>query len=268
MRKIIFYLLYSILFGSLYYGYFEFVVPLFGYNKFTWDPNITKIVESVLLLYFMLLFTPHGNKKPSDILLNFQLIFPIIGMLVMFGASDKPRLYTYMTVCLYLLILFIANHVQIKRVTTYRISLKAMQQLFIACAIIFIVSMFLFGAKSFLNFSFLKVYEFRTAAAENLPSIYGYLSPMMSKVVLPFILVVAVKNRQWLIAIISVLGSILMFALTSHKGPLFYPLYVLLIYYCSGKRNANYMILCGCISAILIPIIYSGYKESPSELIL
>ena len=113
-----------------------------------------------------------------------------------------------------------------------------------------------------LNLNLLKVYEYRSLAAQDLPQIYGYFSPMVFRVFFPFILLFAVYHRKWLIAGLAITGSVMIFALTNHKGPLFYPFLVLGIYYVMRSRRGIQLLLASYILVIFVSLAASFIGDS------
>ena len=61
---IIFY--YLVIFGLLFFGYYEFIVPAYGSLGFEWQPDGSKIVESILLTILLATVLPAHFDKPSD----------------------------------------------------------------------------------------------------------------------------------------------------------------------------------------------------------
>lgn len=255
MKRIQLYFLYSIAYSILLYGYYAFVIPYFGYYGFEWSPNPIKITESIGLLYIILIFMPTEFKKPSDFLLHLQLLLPILGMLIIYGFANKPRLYTYIVTTCFLLIVFVSSTLRVASFRIIRFSSDAMQKMLLVLAILIIGSIFAFGGMRFINFNLLKVYKFRHIAAANLPWIYGYLSPMVSKVLLPSSLILSVINKNWISALASIVGSVLIFALTSNKGPLFYPFFALAIFFVLKRKDTLRMFVIGYVSAIALPML-------------
>jgi hypothetical protein len=117
------------------------------------------------------------------------------------------------------------------------------------------MSIVMFGGLRYFNLDFSKVYDFRSGSATNLPAIYGYISPLVSKVLLPFSLLLAALNRDRVLALGAIVGSIMMFGLTAHKGPLFYPFVVLALYYVLNQKYAVRKLLVGYLMVVCISLV-------------
>jgi hypothetical protein len=250
--------------SSLYYlasyllilgGYFYYIVPLYGYNGFEWAPDKVKILESIFLVIVLPLALPTFFKKPSDIFLHLQLLFPIVPMIVMYGAAGYPRFFLYSTIFSYVLMILIASHIRFKAVRVSRVSPLFFARILLGLSWGGILSIVLFGGLSYFNLDITKVYDFRTDAAANLPGIYGYISPLISKVLLPFTLLLAVFNKDKFLALAAIIGSIVMYGLTAHKGPLFYPFAVLVIHYILARRGVIEKLILGYLLIICISLV-------------
>jgi hypothetical protein len=261
VKKFTISILYFFSYLFILFGLYEFVVPLYGYRGFSWHINEYKVAEGLFFSLFIPLFLPAKFKQPSDVLVHVLLLFPIIPMLVLYGAEDYPRLYMYCTVMAYFLIVFIVSLVDLKPVRIVRISPIAIQGILLVLSYVTIAIIIMFGGLKYLNFNILKVYEYRSGAASILPSAFGYISPWVSKVLLPFSLMLAIVNKNLFLAFLSLLGSILMFALTNHKGPLLYPFFVMGLYYVLSYKNVIKAMLIGYIFIVLLSIISFLYMD-------
>jgi len=223
-------LLYLVAFGLLWLGYAFFVAPVFGYAGFKWSPNVFKIIESLLIICILLWFLPSNFKKPSDFFVHMHFLLPILPMLVLYGASDYAREYMYFVVLAFAIVCVI-RRLRLPIIKGDIVPTSVMMWGSLLFVLSYILGIIMQGGLAYFNLDLQKVYEFRVNAAENLPGIAGYLTPLVSNILLPFILVLGVSQRKWIIACLAILGSVMMFALASHKSALFYPLIVAAIYF-------------------------------------
>ena len=268
--------LYLVALALLWFGYATFIVPIYGYMGFGWAPNGVKVFESLVALVLFALYLPSAVKRPSDFFIHVHFLLPVVPMLVLYGASDLPRAYMYF-VTLAFAVVCLVRKFKLPKIKGDMIPIRIMMWGLLVIAAIYILSIILYGGLRYLNFNLLKVYEFRSLTAQDLPGIYGYFSPMISKVLLPFILLLAVYGRKWLIAGLALAGSVMMFAMTNHKGPLFYPFLVLGIYYViyimHSRRRMVQMLLACYILVILVSLVpflinYSEETEQPLSRII
>jgi hypothetical protein len=236
------------------FGYYKYIVPIYGYSGYILDYNTSKILEAGCLTTLISLILPKGFEKPSDILLHLQFMFPITPMLVLYGAVDYPRLFLYCTIFAFLAIAA-TSRIEIPAVRVCNLSLTGLQIILLTTAWLIISSIIYFGGLKYINFNLTAIYDYRSDAASNLPGIYGYLSPLTSKVLLPFSLLLAVINKNWVFVIAAFFGSIMMFGLTAHKGPIFYPITVLALYFILKKDRIIILLITGYVSIIIISIL-------------
>ena len=261
-RKIL--MLYLIAFALLWFGYTTFIVPIYGYKGFEWAPNGVKVFESLLAIVFFALVLPLRVKRPSDFFIHVHFLLPVVPMLVLYSAADLPRVYIYFVLLAFAVVCWVRKF-KLPKIKGDMIPISRMMWGLLIIVAIYIISIILQGGLRYFNLNLLKVYEFRNIAAQNLPGIYGYFSPMVSKVLLPFILLLAVYRRKWLIAGLSLAGSVIMFALTNHKGPLFYPFFILGIYFVMrSRRRPIQLLLVGYILVILVSLapFFINYESS------
>jgi len=268
--KILF--LYLVAYALLWFGYATFIVPIYGHSGFEWAPNMVKVFESLVALVLFALSLPSTLKRPSDFFIHFHFLLPVVPMLVLYSASDLPRAYMYFVILAFAVVCSVRKF-KLPKIKGDMIPIHIMMWGLLIVVAIYIISIILQGGLRYFNPNLLKVYEFRTLAAQNLPGISGYLSPMVSKVLLPFILLLAVYRRKWLIAGLAMAGSIMMFALTNHKGPLFYPFLVLGIYYIMyiirSRRRIVQMLLACYILVIFVslaPFLINNSEETEQSL--
>lgn len=264
--------LYLIVYALLWFGYATFIVPIYGYMGFEWAPNMVKVFESIVALILFALSLPSAVKRPSDFFIHVHFLLPVVPMLVLYSAADLPRSYMFFVLLAFAVVCCVRKF-KLPKIKGDIIPIQVMMWGLLIIAAIYILSIILHGGLRYLNFNLLKVYEFRSLAAQDLPGIYGYFSPMISKVLLPFILLLAVYGRKWLIAGLALAGSVMMFALTNHKGPLFYPFLVLGIYYVmyimrSRRRMVQMLLACYLLVILvsLVPFLINNSEETEQPL--
>jgi len=245
-------LLYQAIYILLFYGYFTFIIPKYSYMGYEWHPDNLKIIEGLFFTFLISIFLSEQFKRPSDLLTHLLFIFPIIPMLVMYGAASGSRDYNYVMILSFAVILLITAipfHLQTLKIT----ELKAgnIVWLLTSITILYIVVIILMGGYRYFNINIWKVYEYREAAAANLPAYFGYLSAITGKIMLPMLFLFSLVNRKKFLMAVSLIGSFLIFALTSHKGPLIYPIVSLVVYYIYKNRFGSYLLLLSFCTVLL-----------------
>lgn len=263
--KLILLLLYFLAYFLLSFSFKNYIVPVWGYQGFLWNPNANKIAESIVILVYLVAISPSKPTKPSDLLVHLFLLMPVLPMLVIYGLENLDRNY------MYLVVLGVTTMQLVRAIpfrgSTWRATLSE-KELMIFC--LFITAMVIIGIIGisgfrYFNLNMLKVYDFRRDAAADLPAIFAYLSPIVSSVILPFALLLAVNNKQYAFAFLAAMGSFAMFGFTSHKGPLFYPFLNIALYYIYKKQKVIRVLLISFLLFTVFAISSYYYFKVPDE---
>ncbi|GCL36922.1 hypothetical protein SR1949_20280 [Sphaerospermopsis reniformis] len=245
-------ILYIIYFACLLWVYSSYFVITYGYQGFRDSLNLSNLPLSVSILS-LLTFFAGTQKKPSVVFLHFSLLFIVTPSLTLFCGADVQSDFIFVTVSAHCL-LSASTYIPIPKLKLPNISSQKMQTYLLLLSVLLIASMLLFGGSRYLNFDLTKVYDFRREAAANLPAIYAYLSPNLGQIIIPTGISIAILNKRWQAVFTLMVCAIFIFGLTSHKGPLFYPLLVILIYLFSQRqRFFTYLVL-----LLILIVLLSG----------
>lgn len=236
--------------------YYDYISLEFGHMGFHWAFSKDRIIESSIILLILSAYLPSKITKPSDILIHIHLVFPITGMLTYYAAGNGESWFLYITIICFLVMLITMKYSQINFPSLRVIRSIHIERLSFLIGILYILSIIFFTGFSYFNLDLLRVYEFRSDAANALPIAYGYISPMVSKVILPFSFLLALVNRNRSIALLTALLCVLTFAFTAHKGPLFYPLLVAGLYYLLGFKHGVLLFI--AMNCLILAIPYSN----------
>ena len=248
----------------LLYGYYVYLAPVWGYYGFLWRPDWGKVVEALIWVVIISWSLPISFCRPSEFYLHFQVLVPILPMLVIYGAMGQSRAYIYAVIFSFYVMLLVVKLsrwlvklIQFKPICVPKIKQKELQLLLLFIGYSIVISILLQGGVRYFNLSLAKVYVYRSAASSNLPRFYGYINPWASKVIFPFAFLLAFLMKAKMRAFLSIMGSVLMFGLTAHKGALFYPFAVLLFYWIAGagRRKSLALLLAGYYSVVIFSLI-------------
>ena len=259
-KEISVYILYIILFFLTAFVYLNYLTKLYG--EYPDILNIEKIPAALLMLTLAIIFI---RKKDftSKFFLHLGLSTLIMPTLVMYVISDLPTNFALLTTSAFIITAFGTNIIHVPILKTININSYKITNFLILLSIIFIVSVFSFGGARFINFDLTLVYDFREDAQHNLPGIYGYLSPIIGKVIIPFAIIFSLTLRRWPSFLIAIGCAILLFSLTSHKAPLFYPLVIVTIYFVLKSSSAiNYFLIILILLTVFSTIDFLSYQDS------
>jgi hypothetical protein len=242
---------YALYFITLLCVYIYGIVPVYAYMGFLDEFSAGNMLFSILILVFVApLLRPDGF--PSSFFLNVAASLVLIPTLVIYTGAGLPHRYALITTVAISLIAIITKTFRPRPLKLPLIHSSKLLLLLALLSTVTILGVFLFGGARFLNFNLSAVYDIRREAADNLPRFFGYLNSLVTKVAIPFGLVFALHNRRWLAAAAFASMSILLFGLTAHKSPLFYPLTVAFVYLIAQSRYLTQYFLAALIAIVLI----------------
>ncbi|MFG1490968.1 hypothetical protein ABMA58_17095, partial [Oceanospirillum sp. HFRX-1_2] len=73
--------------------------------------------------------------------------------------------------------------------------------------------------------------------------VYGYINPVVSKIVIPILTVISVIGKKRFLTLFSIASSLFFFGLTGNKAPILYPFIIIFVYYVSGFKVRDIYIL-------------------------
>lgn len=229
--------LHLLAFLLLAHGYEHSVSVIYASEGFHFTPNDDKWLAALGLAAVLSVVTPLRSDRASTLFYHLVLCLVLIPMLVLFHAEDQPGEYVAQVAAGYVVCIWLRPLMAVKPPAWLRMSPHGLRRAFLLSALLYIAVILAMGGGRYLNFDLNRVYDLRADAAGILPSAFDYLSPLVSKVVVPTALVLSILYRQTLSAVVFACCSVLIFGLTAHKSPLFYPLLVLGVYAASSRKQ-------------------------------
>jgi hypothetical protein len=259
--------LHLLFFVLLLWVFTTFIVDIYAYQGLlVYSLNIPKVMFSILFIIaaFALL---RGNEMPSFFYLNLIIALIVTPSLVLFSGSNLPFSFAFTTWTAFAIVAFVAQISRLHTIRTKHINSKILSCCLVILSLLFIASIFALGGGKFINFDFSRVYELRRDVTENLPHIYGYLMPIVSKVIVPVGIVLSLIYRQRMLLLILILCEVMIFALSTHKTPLFIPFVIIGAYWLSKypqKVNITmlFLIVGVAISGLVYYLLPSGINET------
>ncbi|MGJ7607615.1 oligosaccharide repeat unit polymerase [Variovorax sp. LT1R20] len=245
--------LYIIYFLTLQWVYQEWVVSVYGYQGFSDNFSAGNFfVSSVILAVF--LPAMKNNESPSSIFIHLIFGLILVPSLVLYSGQSLDDDFMVVTCVAFAFIWGTVSLLRLKRISFPKVKSSTLLVLSFVFSLCTILGIFAFGGARFVNFDFSEVYEIRREAANAIPGIFGYLNSIVTKIVIPFGMILCLFARRWMLMILLFSTSIAFFALTAHKSPLFYPLLVLFFFFATGSKNLKvYFVL-----ALLAGVLLSG----------
>ncbi|MEC8325645.1 MAG: hypothetical protein VX100_05985 [Pseudomonadota bacterium] len=244
----------NILLALVYYAALNFVLyvyigELFEYYHFKSEFNLAKTLISIAtIVSFYTFFNSSNLVLAFSHLLYALMLVPTLSIFSVGGAGYN---FYFVSVLSIFIVVFFATYYKPKTIKAYEIDTNLILRCLFTMCLVYICAIIALGGLKHLNFNLSKVYEVREEASSILPSYFGYISPIIGKVAIPLMIVIAAVKKKWSYLVSGIGFSILIFGFTAHRSPLIYPFIILCIYYLPW-RNLPTLILLGCISICLL----------------
>ena len=239
------------------YTFVAAVSPLYAYAGFSTDINSFKLTLSYFVLVTLALLLPRRTRNSSDFALLILFVFIVIPILSLWGLQNESSSFALIVassfVMLQLLMKLHFTHASVR-------DLRGGSRAYLVVALTFLGLLFLVlilrGGLQYLNLSFIKVYEIRSIITDEvLGGGLAYLWIWGGKSFLVVLMVVSLWRRKYFSFSICVALEVFLYALTTHKELLFYPLIIIAVYMVSIMRvNLIRVTLLG-LSGILISAV-------------
>lgn len=240
---------YLIYFLALLLIYSFGISQTYAYMGFADAFSTSNFAISIACLFSSMLFL-RPNGRPSGFFMTLAAATILVPSLVIYTGAGLPHRFALLTVTSVWLISLSARVIRLKPLKVPTFSKLSLLIVLSMLAVGTIGIIFAFGGARHFNLQFSAVYDLRQKAAANLPGIFGYLNSLTSKIFIPFAMVFAAQKRNWLAVSLLALLSVMMFALTAHKSPLFYPLIIAFVYFISGRQHPDQLLLAGIIAVL------------------
>ena len=249
--EVLWLLQYGLYFFLLLGIYIFGVAPVYAYMGFIQAFKVENLSISLLILLVVFPFI-RPAALPTSFFLNMAVALILVPTLVLYTGAGLPHRYALTTAFALILIAVTAKILHLVPLQVARVRRERLLALLFVLSGVVVLAIFLFGGARYLNFNLAAVYDLRREAALNLPGVFAYLTPLVTKVAIPFALVFALRERRWFFAAVLVFLSFLLFGLTAHKSLLFYPVVVLFVYYTAGSRYLVQNFLAALVAILLV----------------
>ncbi len=213
MYLILYYFIYRVIIDFIY---IKWVSPTFNYMELFTDIVSMKVVASYILMFFISLIIPKGNKKVSQIILQLHYIIMIIPLLSIYAMANLSTSFTLMVVACFsiqIILVKIMPQFRLKKIKNGKLILYIILGLMTGMTYIYLLNTQPINLEA-LNFT--NIYDIR--AEQYIPHlIMKYLIVWQYRIINPTILVFFYirKNYKGLILIISL--QVLLYLMYPHK---------------------------------------------------
>ena len=214
------------------------VEPVYRYAGFTITFSIAKMLEAGICVIAVGLFLPCRVRQPSDFFNHLLFIFPVSAMSVLYFAQDAPRLFYYLSVACFFIVLITTRLASFDRLRLPPASPNIGLFVLGSLLAIGLVNLIVSGAWRYFNLEIFHVYETRSATNEIVGGgAFGYLSPWAFEIAGPWLFMISMAKRKYVVAIVLFLTQLFIYGSTGYKSFLGIVLFMLIMYYYVLSRN-------------------------------
>jgi hypothetical protein len=236
-------------------AYKDFVVPVYGSSGFVMFENSEKYLESWLLYLGLLVLLPSRARRPSDFLICLAFFAYLAPLLVFYGFADASRFALYCVLTQYGLMSLLRLGRPV-RLPSIKHGSATASWVVVGGIVVATGWMIGSGALATFNLSLDAVYAFREDASTTLNvGILSYVIVWVTTVCGPIALMLALRDRRRMLALVIVLLHVFWFGVTSHKAVLFYPALVVFLHFLFKRSRALSLIPLGMSFAVFVSLI-------------
>lgn len=203
---------------TVHWAYMGFI------GEFSWGG-----LAFVMMGTFVLSAATRGEDTRGYILISMVYIYFIPSLIFIgFGLNplDHAAGFALMAVLVYVL-----SAVRMEAVKVQGVSPNAMLYTVFALIVFGVVIQAWFGGLTYFNLDLDLVYQYREAAASQLPALFGYFYSNISTVLVPVALLFALRFNAMPVAFAVLVCAVVLFGMTQHKVVLFGPFAILFLYF-------------------------------------
>ncbi|RFC66758.1 MULTISPECIES: hypothetical protein [Mesorhizobium] len=243
-------ILYYLMFAILAELYIIYIAPVWGYMGFDLDVDRSKIITSICVLTAFVIITP-AKVGVRSFFLNLAITLQLIPSLILYSLGGKPQ-HNAEIIWTALLIVYAVSAIPVSAPSVSNLNPKRVMLALAFATGALLFSYLAFSGLSNFNLDLRLVYDFRDNAAASLPGIFGYLTPIFSKIVVPFGVVVSLYYKKPIFAVVFLAFAVIMFGFTGHKGIVLYIIMSIGIFFALKFYNGYLMALIGVMFLLVL----------------
>lgn len=101
----------------------------------------------------------------------------------------------------------------------------------------YFIALVALGQMDFATLDFQRIYDARREAARNLPPVFGYLLPWVSKALIASGMALSLYRRDWVMFLLFAAGAVGIFVFGAYKEPLLHPFIIVVAFVFAGRRG-------------------------------
>lgn len=209
--------------------YSQSISTIFSYEGFTASLNIFSLIISLLLLIPTSLMI-RETSRPSSTFFLFMIYLIIVPTLTLYSFTAVSARLVGVTYLSLVIVLCFWALVPVKVINVSLASVSNITFFLVSVLIVFITLLVIFAGLGSFNIDLSRVYLQRKSLNDALPLFMFYLLPLITKVVLPTLVVLAMYKKQKILIVFCIVCSLFIFSFTGHKAVPIYIFTAILLY--------------------------------------
>ena len=208
------------------WSYAVCIAPLFASNGFVYDPSVVRMAESYALLVLAASSMPARADTPGRVFTLALFFVMLLPMLSLYSCSGGPASFLYVSTICFVVLGYICQTPALRLPTIRGGRAAAVFSTVVAYALS-ISLLYAGGALQHVSFDLASVYKTRELfQAQFDGTLINYLINWTFKAIAPFLMVLCLMQRRWLLFVGLVAGQVMFFGVSGHKVVLVAPILV------------------------------------------
>lgn len=216
------------------------IVPVWHYMNYAGEFSVPGIAAALCASAYLGASVPRGLTARTMIVTSLNYLFFVPS--AVYISLSNPSVYHVISFVFIFIGVYYVSGIRSLWFTIAPVRQNTIFALIFALIVSAVATQAAFGGLRHFSLDIEKVYEFRTIAAEEVPSIFGYIFSSVTNVLVPLALALSLRFRRYVLAALIVAFTVVLFGMTHHKSVLFTPFVVLLLYLFFANARSPYLI--------------------------
>jgi hypothetical protein len=234
--------------------YIFYISPVWKEAGFDLYFSLFRVVLSAILLGGFAAMLPNQTENTRGFFIVLIFLIQLIPSLVLYSGGPFSGL-NFLLIFSGILMVFVFSATRVPLEHTGVLTIEATQNLFILISVLTVVLVIFFVGLDNFNLNIANVYEYRDVALENAPVSFNYIVPIVTKFIIPFGVVISLRDKNYVSLIVFFACAVALFGLTSHKSIVFYVCLAAVLYALWGYWRKAWLVAALFGAALLVGLI-------------
>lgn len=248
-KSMILFLVYK---AILEFSYISYVHPTHGYEGFTLDLNIMKMLESYVAALIIILFLPLAERKPSSLAVKILYIIMITPILSIYYLKSESRIYFYGVVLSFIVTIIFIKFKTINFKKNINFDKLVKYGLFANTTIVYLGMIYFNGVPNLKLLDLTQVYIIRATINYGF-DFMKYLVAWQGVIINPYLIIYNLERKNIKATATVVILQVVLYLITGNRAFFLYPIVIIALFYFLKKKS----IIVSFTKSIIIGLIFS-----------